>query len=82
MGKNIFWQTSAIGRDYRSAQKQQIPRCLWLTGLSGSGKTTIANILDKKLSTNGKHVYVLDGDNVRHGLNRDLGFTDQDRAEN
>lgn len=82
MGKNIFWQTSAIGRDYRSAQKQQIPRCLWLTGLSGSGKTTIANILDKKLSTNGKHVYVLDGDNVRHGLNRDLGFTNQDRAEN
>ena len=82
MANNIFWQTSAIGRDYRSSQKQQIPRCLWLTGLSGSGKTTIANILDKKLSTNGKHVYVLDGDNVRHGLNRDLGFTNQDRAEN
>ena len=82
MANNIFWQTSAIGRDYRSARKQQISRCLWLTGLSGSGKTTIANILDKKLSTNGKHVYVLDGDNVRHGLNRDLGFTDQDRAEN
>ena len=82
MSKNVYWQSSAVGRNYRSAQKCQLSKCLWLTGLSGAGKTTIANILDKKLSTYGKHVYVLDGDNVRHGLNRDLDFSEQHRVEN
>src|SRR5207253_11094186 len=62
--------------------KHQQARCLWFTGLSGSGKSTIANLLEERLHANGKHTYVLDGDNVRHGLNRDLGFTDADRVEN
>ena len=62
--------------------KHQEARCLWFTGLSGSGKSTIANLLEKRLHADGKHTYVLDGDNVRHGLNRDLGFTEADRVEN
>ena len=62
--------------------KQQEARCLWFTGLSGSGKSTIANLLEKRLHADGKHTYILDGDNVRHGLNRDLGFTEADRVEN
>lgn len=82
MSKNTYWQSSTVERDFRSAQKRQRSRCLWLTGLSGSGKSTIANILDEKLSSEGKHVYILDGDNVRLGLNRDLGFSEEDRAEN
>jgi bifunctional enzyme CysN/CysC len=62
--------------------KHQQARCLWFTGLSGSGKSTIANLLEKRLHADGKHTYILDGDNVRHGLNRDLGFTEEDRVEN
>lgn len=79
---NIHWQRIAIGRGFRSLQKSQTSKCVWLTGLSGAGKSTIANIVDQKLSSIGKHVYILDGDNVRHGLNRDLGFTETDRVEN
>lgn len=79
---NIQWQALDVGKTERAAIKHQVPRCIWLTGLSGSGKTTIANLLEKRLHAEGGHTYVLDGDNVRHGLNRDLGFTDVDRVEN
>ncbi len=71
-----------INKELRSRQKHQRPVCLWLTGLSGAGKTTIANLLEKRLYADGRHTYVLDGDNIRHGLNRDLGFSDADRVEN
>lgn len=80
--QDIYWQTMAIGKVERAALKQQTPRCVWLTGLSGSGKTTIANLLEKQLHAQGRHTYVLDGDNVRHGLSRDLGFSEADRVEN
>jgi bifunctional enzyme CysN/CysC len=66
----------------RSRLKGQQPCVLWFTGLSGSGKSTIANMLEKRLHALGRHTYVLDGDNIRHGLNKDLGFTDADRVEN
>jgi bifunctional enzyme CysN/CysC len=79
---NIHWQALEVNKGKRSAQKHQRPRCVWFTGLSGSGKSTIASLLDKRLHAEGKHTYVLDGDNVRHGLNRDLGFTEADRVEN
>lgn len=62
--------------------KNQVPKCYWFTGLSGAGKSTIANLLDKQLFLDGRHTYVLDGDNIRHGLNQDLSFTDADRVEN
>ncbi|CAB5240837.1 unannotated protein [freshwater metagenome] len=81
-GSNITHQDYEVGKVERSAQKSQKSRVIWLTGLSGSGKSTIANALEKKLFTQGIHAYVLDGDNLRLGLNMDLGFTPEDRAEN
>ncbi len=66
----------------RASQKNQTPRCIWFTGLSGAGKSTLANMLEKRLLAAGTHSYLLDGDNLRHGLNRDLGFTNADRVEN
>lgn len=79
---NIHWQALDVDRVKLAEQKTQKPAVLWFTGLSGSGKSTIANALQQKLYTIGKHTFVLDGDNVRHGLNQDLGFTDADRVEN
>jgi bifunctional enzyme CysN/CysC len=79
---NIHWQHMEVGKAARARIKHQQPRCVWLTGLSGSGKSTIANLVEKKLLAMGQHTYLLDGDNVRHGLNKDLGFTDEDRVEN
>ena len=79
---NIHWQALDINKTTRAATKSQQPSVLWFTGLSGSGKSTVANIVDKRLTAMGHHTYLLDGDNVRHGLNRDLGFTDADRVEN
>ncbi|MCX7056611.1 MAG: sulfate adenylyltransferase subunit CysN [Proteobacteria bacterium] len=80
--QNIHWQALDVDRNVRAAQKTQRGCVLWLTGLSGAGKSTIANLVDKRLVAAGRHTYVLDGDNVRHGLNKDLGFTAQDRVEN
>ena len=78
----IRWHDHKIQRDSRAEQKSQRPCMIWFTGLSGAGKSTIANALDDKLFQYDRHTYLLDGDNVRHGLNRDLGFSDQDRIEN
>ena len=80
--QNVHWQALDVDKAARAALKGQRGRVVWLTGLSGSGKSTIANLVEKKLHANGRHTYILDGDNVRHGLNRDLGFTDEDRVEN
>ncbi len=79
---NLVWQDIDIDRDARANLKGQKPCVLWFTGLSGSGKSTVANMVERRLHGMSKHTYILDGDNVRHGLNRDLGFTDADRVEN
>jgi bifunctional enzyme CysN/CysC len=79
---NIHWQALDVDKQARADAKGQKPCILWFTGLSGAGKSTIANLVEKKLHLMGRHTYLLDGDNVRHGLNRDLGFTDVDRVEN
>jgi len=80
--ENIHWQALEISRQARSELMNQSPAVIWFTGLSGSGKSTVANRLEKLLHARGRHTYLLDGDNIRHGLNRDLGFTDADRVEN
>jgi bifunctional enzyme CysN/CysC len=80
--QNIHWQATDIGRERHAALKNQKAAVLWFTGLSGAGKSTIANLVEKKLARMNRHTFLLDGDNVRHGLNRDLGFTDADRVEN
>ena len=79
---NVHWQALDIDREAHARLKHQQPRLLWFTGLSGSGKSSIANLVQKKLYALGKHSFLLDGDNIRHGLNKDLGFTDADRVEN
>jgi len=79
---NTHWQPLEVTKAARSAIKHQQARCLWLTGLSGAGKSTIANLLEQRLNADLKHTYILDGDNIRHGLSRDLGFTEADRVEN
>jgi bifunctional enzyme CysN/CysC len=80
--QNVHWQATDIGRESHAAMKNQVPRVLWFTGLSGSGKSTIANEVEKRLALMNRHTFLLDGDNVRHGLNKDLGFTEADRIEN
>lgn len=80
--RHIVWQELAVKQCDRSQIKNHPSRCIWFTGLSGAGKTTIANLLEKTLLERGIHTYLLDGDNLRHGLNKDLGFSDADRTEN
>jgi bifunctional enzyme CysN/CysC len=80
--RNVHWQHLDVDRAARARIKGQQPRCLWFTGLSGAGKSTIANLVERRLHADGFHTILLDGDNIRHGLNRDLGFTDSDRVEN
>jgi bifunctional enzyme CysN/CysC len=80
--QNVHWQASDIGREQHADLKNQKARVLWFTGLSGSGKSTIANEVEKSLNLMNRHTFLLDGDNVRHGLNKDLGFTEADRIEN
>jgi adenylyl-sulfate kinase len=80
--KNVVWHTHSVTREQRTGLKNHRPAVIWLTGLSGSGKSTIANALEQTLNHAGIHTYLLDGDNVRHGLCKDLGFSAQDREEN
>ena len=80
--QNVHWQALEVSRENHAKLKNQKPAVLWFTGLSGAGKSTIANLVEKKLHRMNRHTFLLDGDNVRHGLNRDLGFTDADRVEN
>lgn len=79
---NLVWHGVSIQREQRAAAKSQRPGVVWFTGLSGAGKSTLANALDSRLHSQGNHTYLLDGDNVRHGLNKDLGFSSKDRVEN
>ena len=79
---NLVWHEFDVNRERRAAQKAQRPAIVWFTGLSGAGKSTIANLVERHLHGLGRHTFVLDGDNIRHGLSKDLGFTDADRAEN
>ena len=79
---DVHWQALEVGREHHAKLKHQRPAVLWLTGISGAGKSTLANMVEKKLAALGRHTFLLDGDNIRHGLNRDLGFTDADRIEN
>jgi bifunctional enzyme CysN/CysC len=80
--QNVHWQALDVSKAARASLNGQKPCVVWFTGLSGAGKSTIANLLERRLHTAGRHTYLLDGDNVRHGLNRDLGFTEADRVEN
>ena len=80
--QNLSWQSFDVNREVRARMKGQQPAIVWFTGLSGSGKSSIANLLEKRLAAEGRHAYILDGDNVRHGLNKDLGFTEAARVEN
>mgnify|MGYP001123708045 CR=1 FL=1 len=80
--QNLTYQNFDVNRTVRAGLKGQVPRIVWFTGLSGSGKSSIANLLEKRLTAEGRHAYILDGDNVRHGLNKDLGFTEAARVEN
>ncbi len=80
--QNVHWQALDIDKQARAALNGQRPCVIWLTGYSGAGKSTIANLVEKQLHAEGRRTYMLDGDNVRHGLNKDLGFTEQDRVEN
>lgn len=82
MSTNIQWQSFKLNESDRAKIKNQQPLCLWMTGLSGAGKSTLANALEEKLNQLGKHTYILDGDNLRHGLNQDLGFSLEARNEN
>jgi len=82
MSTNIQWQSFKLTEADRAKIKDQQPLCLWMTGLSGAGKSTLANALEEKLNSLGKHTYILDGDNLRHGLNQDLGFSMEARNEN
>jgi adenylylsulfate kinase len=79
---NVVWHAHTVTRAERAAQKNQKPCIIWMTGLSGAGKSTLANVLEGELFRTGHHSYLLDGDNVRHGLNKNLGFSDADRVEN
>jgi bifunctional enzyme CysN/CysC len=80
--QNLSWQEFDVNREVRAKMKGQKPAIVWFTGLSGSGKSTVANLIEKRLAAEGRHAYILDGDNVRHGLNKDLGFTEEARVEN
>ena len=82
MDKNIKFQHFTMTQTERAKIKHQTPMCLWMTGLSGAGKSTLANAIEQELNKKGKHTYILDGDNLRHGLNSDLGFSETDRNEN
>lgn len=82
MSDNVVWQSLAVNKAQRAECKGQRPCIVWLTGLSGSGKSTVSNALESELTRLGAHTYLLDGDNMRHGLNKDLGFSDRDREEN